>query len=533
MNDFEIKQLIYQLQNKYDQKIAELEREIAELKNQLVKEPVKENHESGNALLSYYLNKYENEASEIKRQRLEGIVKEISDLNDDLENLQNQLENTKQRTEQYQTNLELSGNLQYEREKAYLKIEDCNFNYERKCNDLYKDAELLDDIYNDKVNRYINIVGSFLDGDLTLNELNEKISNLVYYFYDDGYKKASVLIDLVNNIEKLTKENKKNINDATTLIQNINEQLSNLDLEDPSVMLEELKHMVEDLEQEKVRKNQVHASLTELVDSLINKHLSQIKDQMNYLSLIDADKHEISSKLEALITELIQNLKTSDTDANRKNNLLLRLGELEDQIATLEEEVVRKTVLENEYKEYEEALSIVTQNQLAMQNYIEKAYSIIKSNNQYRNYFDNYVSSNTKIKELTKTIETTRETNDELRDQRKSLVLDPYAKAKLDEIDEKIAVNERNINHSLQEIHFLREDLKARGTANERLYKVIKDKEVAESKLPEIESKKDLLIQELTRRYEELQSYNEKIDEYNRLVKEAEEINERIQNNNY
>ena len=298
-------------------------------------------------------------------------------------------------------------------------------------------------------------------------------------------------------------------------------------------MLEELKHMVEDLEQEKVRKNQVHASLTELVDSLINKHLSQIKDQMNYLSLIDADKHEISSKLEALITELIQNLKTSDTDANRKNNLLLRLGELEDQIATLEEEVVRKTVLENEYKEYEEALSVVTQNQLAMQNYIEKAYSIIKSNNQYRNYFDNYVSSNTKIKELTKTIETTRETNDELRDQRKSLVLDPYAKAKLDEIDEKIAVNERNINHSLQEIHFLREDLKARGTANERLYKVIKDKEVAESKLPEIESKKDLLIQELTRRYEELQSYNEKIDEYNRLVKEAEEINERIQNNNY
>ena len=62
---------------------------------------------------------------------------------------------------------------------------------------------------------------------------------------------------------------------------------------------------------------------------------------------------------------------------------------------------------------------------------------------------------------------------------------------------------------------------------------VIKDKEIAESKLPEIESKKDLLIQELTRRYEELQSYNEKIDEYNRLVKEAEEINERIQNNNY
>ena len=533
MNDFEIKQLIYQLQNKYDQKISELEREIAELKKQLLKEPTVEQPEVGNALLNYYLNKYETSANEIKKQRLAGIVQEISDLNADLENMQSQLVVAKQRGENYGHNLEVSANLQYEREKAYLKIEDYNFNYERKCNDLYKDAELLDDIYNEKVNRYINVVGSFLDGDLTLNELNEKISNLVYYFFDDGYKKASVLIDLVNNIEKLTKDNKRNISEANAFIQEINEQLSKLDLEDPSAYYDELVHMVEDLEQEKIRKNQVYSSLTELVDSLINKHLLQIKDQMNYLSLIEANKQEISSKLEELIEELIHNLKTSDTDANRKNNLLLRLGELEDQISSLEEEVVRKTVLENEYKEYEDALKVVTQNQLAMQNYIEKAYSIIKSNQQYRNYFDNYVSSNSKIKELTKVIETTKELNDELREQRKSLVLDPYAKTKLDEIDEKIGVNDRKINHSLQEIHFLREDLKARGTANERLYKVIKDKEIAESRLPEIESKKDLLIQELTRRYEELQSYNEKVDAYNQLVKEAEEINEKIQNNNY
>ena len=533
MNDFEIKRLISQLQSKYDAKISELEREIAELKKQLTKENVVEINDSDNALLNYYLNKYENEAEEIKRLRLEGIVKEISDLNDDLTNLQTQLENIKIRKDNYAVNLELSGNLQYERERTYLKIEDYNFNYERKCNDLYKDAELLDDIYNEKVNKYINIVGSFLDGDLTLNELNEKISNLVYYFYDDGYKKASVLIDLVNNIEKLTNENKKNLSDATATIQDINEQLNNLDLEDPSSALEELVNMIEDLEQERIRKNQVQASLTELVDSLINKHLNQIKDQMNYLNLIETNKQEASSKLEELVDSLLQNLKTSDTDANRKNNLLLKLQELEEQITNLEEDVVRKTVLENEYKEYEEALKLVSQNQQALKTYIEKAYTIIKSNPSYRNYFDYYVSSNTKIKELTKVIETIKTDNEALREQRKSLVLDPYAKSKLDEIDEKIGVNDRKITHSLQEIHFLREDLKARGDANERLYKVIKDKEKAESSLPEIENKKDELIQELTRRYEELQSYNEKVDEYNQLVREAEDINERIQNNNY
>ena len=114
-----------------------------------------------------------------------------------------------------------------------------------------------------------------------------------------------------------------------------------------------------------------------------------------------------------------------------------------------------------------------------MRNYIDKAYQIIKSNPSYRNYFDNYVASNTKIKELSNVIEVTKEINQELREQRKSLVLDPYAKSRLDEIDEKLAINDRKITNALQEIHIIREDLKARGTANERVYKVIKDKEIA------------------------------------------------------
>ena len=56
MNDFEIRKLISELQNKYDQKISQLEKEISLLKQQLNNEE-EVVVESDNALLNYYLNK--------------------------------------------------------------------------------------------------------------------------------------------------------------------------------------------------------------------------------------------------------------------------------------------------------------------------------------------------------------------------------------------------------------------------------------------------------------------------------------------
>ena len=199
----------------------------------------------------------------------------------------------------------------------------------------------------------------------------------------------------------------------------------------------------------------------------------------------------------------------------------------------LEEYVVRKNVLENEYNELESILNKATDNQRLMQLHVDKAYQIIKSNPEFRYYFDNYISSNTKIKELEANIEKSKKENLELREVRKTLVLDPYAKQKLEEIDSKIALNDRDISFALKEITYIRDDLKLKGSQNSKLYKVIKDKEVAESTIPVIEEKINSLREELISKYEQLKTYEEYVLEHDNLVKEAEELNEKLQNNNY
>lgn len=532
MNEFELLQLIKKIEQKFENKISELEKEIATLKqgnNVVVETPVKENSQ----LLNYYLNRYSTEAESIKNLRLEGIIKEIEDINIDYDNIKAQLFNLEQRSLEYDQNLEIEEDLKNQLSQTYASIEEYNFDNERKCRDLYKEVEYLDEIYSDKINRYINIVGGFMDGDYTINETNEKLATLISYFYEEGYRRASVEVDLILSIDKYTSIHNKQLKDAEKLIQSLNQRLNNLNLQNPDILILETKGMLEDVELEIERKNQVYNSLLNLINNLTNKHLKQIKDTMEYLELIDSDKQAISEKLEALLSELLENLKSSDTDENRKNNLILHLQEIDDRINELEELVVRKNVLENEYNDLEKILKEVTNNQRLMQNHVDRSYQIIRSNPQFRYYFDNYISSNTKIKELESNIQKLKQENLELREVRKTLVLDMYAKQKLQDLDAKIALNDRDISFALKEITFIRDDLKEKGSENEKLYKVIKDKEIAESSLPIIDEKKNILIEDLTRKYEELKQLETYVEEYNNLVKEAESINEKLQNNNY
>lgn len=310
MNEFELLQLIKKIEQKFENKIAELEKEIATLKqgnNVVVETPVKENSQ----LLNYYLNRYSTEAESIKNLRLEGIIKEIEDINIDYDNIKAQLFNLEQRSLEYDQNLEIEEDLKNQLSQTYASIEEYNFDNERKCRDLYKEVEYLDEIYSDKINRYINIVGGFMDGDYTINETNEKLATLISYFYEEGYRRASVEVDLILSIDKYTSIHNKQLKDAEKLIQSLNQRLNNLNLQNPDILILETKGMLEDVELEIERKNQVYNSLLNLIDNLTNKHLKQIKDTMEYLELIDSDKQAISEKLEALLSELLENLKSS------------------------------------------------------------------------------------------------------------------------------------------------------------------------------------------------------------------------------
>lgn len=522
MNDYEIRQLIFALEKKYDQQIEALKAEIESLKEKK-QQPV--------ALIDYYLEKYNKVAKEIKEQRIAPIKKEIVELQQDYDNLQAQTENFQIMTEKYSDNQSMIIMCKEELERVYLKLENYNFEYDRKCNDLYKEIEVLDEQYNERVLKYVGVMDSYNNGEIFASELQLKISQLLRYFKEDGYYNASKTIDYIFDLTKLNNEHQKNMTECNDKIVSLQEEIASLEMDDPNSSLQDLLTMTEDIKNELDRKIKVEASLDELLTNLIQNHQEKIKDVIEHKQLIEASKAEIAMEIDPLVVELLTALETTDTPANVKNNLLLKLSNLNNQLGELEDSVVRRSILEKEYEALQQVLDQVNENLKAMEAYVEKSYQIIRSNQSYRYYFDEYVACNAKMKELTKIINNAKAENEVLKNERKKLIIDPYAKNRIMEIDEKISNNDLKITTSLHDINFIRDDLKESSQINERLFKVIHDKEIAEEKLPIIVRKKEELIKELTMRYEELKSYDHKVEEYNQLIEEAEIINEKLKGN--
>ncbi len=530
MNENEILQLMKEMQASFEKRLTILENKIQELENNNRSSENKQPKES--SLVQYYLNKYQEKASEVRKNRIKDIESEIESLKEDQINLVEKLSIIEQDSISFNEKKNSFG--EYERmiEQNQLFIENANFEYERKCSELYKEVEVYDERYNEILRLYHNTMKAFYNGDIYPNELTIKINRIIRYFNNEGYQNACELIDIVNHLDKINNNYKKDIKGYQEKIQNVQNLIQQISSEDPTLELEEIRSMVDDVNQEIARKERVYQSLTELLDNLIDEQMHTIKDVISHQELIDMSKTEIASLSEDLVYNLITKLKKADTPDNIKNSLMLRLSQITDRLAELEDVVARCNQQEKAYENGQAALETVNKNIATFEEFITKLYQVIKSNQDYRFFYDEYVAGITKMKELNNIINDLKQKNEKLREKRKNLIIDPYAKQKVLEIDENIALNEDQITQSLREINYINDSLKERSKSNEKLFKMISDKEKVESQLPLIKNKKERLVEELALQYEELQKSDLILEEYQQLLAESDEINAKLQEYN-
>lgn len=485
-----------------------------------------------NSLILYYLNKYKTAASEIRKNRLENIETEIESLKEDQINLVEKLSIVEQDSISF--NEKKNSFAEYEKTiaKNQLAIENCNFEYDRSCGELYKEVEIYDERYNDILRLYNNTLKSYYNGDIYPNELTVKINRIIRYFNSEGYQNSCDLIDIVNKLDVINNNYRQNIKkyqDEITEIKNVIAQISS---EDPTLELKEIKSMVEDVNQELSRKEKVYNSLVTLIDDLIKNQENKIKDVISHNLLIEMSKTEIASSAENLLEKLLEELKNADTKENIKNSLILRLSQIAERLLELENLVAKHHQQEKLYEENQTNLETVNKNIITFEDFIQKVYQIIKSNQDYRFFYDEYVAGITKSKELNNNISTLKHEIEILKDKRKSLIIDPYAKQKVLEIDERISENEEQITIKLREINCINDNLKERSLNNERIFKMISDKEKIEIQLPLIKKKKEYLVEEIAKQFQELKKSDHVLEEYQKLLDESDRINAKLQEYN-
>lgn len=528
MNENDVIRLIEEITKSFEERIQVLEAKIQKLEAQ---NNVNNNNKQS-SLADYYLNKYLEKAQEIKHDRLKDIETEIASLQEDQINLIEKLSIIEQDTIAFNEKKSSFGEYEQIIEQNQLAVENCNFEYERKCGDLYKEVEVYDERYNDILRLYSNSIKSFYNGDIYPNELTIKMNRIIRYFNNEGYQNACELIEIVNQLDNLNTNYKKDLQKYQANIQNAKQLINQISSEDPTMELEETKQMVEDVNQELSRKERVYNSLVELLDNLMEEQSNTIKDVITHQELIDMNKTEIASLSEELVYNLLSKLKKADTKENIRNSLIIRLSQINQKMAELEEQVAKRNQQEKAYEDGQLALETVNKNIDTFEKFITKMYQVIRSNQDYRFFYDEYVAGITKIKELNNIINNLKQTNEQMKEKRKSLIIDPYAKQKVLEIDETLALNEEQITQALREINYINDSFKERSVNHEKLFKMISDKEKVESQLPLIKKKKDKLVDELASQYAQLKKSDAILQEYHQLMDESEEINEKLKEYN-
>lgn len=527
MNENEILELLMEMKEAFEKEINELKERIKALEQEKTVQ-VSDN----NSLIDYYLNKYSEKALEVRKTRTKGIESEIESLKEDQINLVERLSIVEQDAISFNEKKNSFSEYENTIEQNKLAIENCNFEYERVCNQLYKEVEVYDERYNDILKLYKTTMRSFFNGEIYPNELTIKINRVIRYFTNDGYQNACDLIEIVNHLNKINNNYKKDIKTYQDKIRETKELINQISAEDPTLELKEVKAMVDDVNQELARKEKIYNSLTSLLDETIENQTNTLKDVINHNVLIDMNKTEIANIAEELVINLIDKLKSADTPDNIKNSLMLRLSEINERLSELEVAVAKHQQQERSYEENQKALEVVEKNIKEFEDFITKLYQVIKSDQNYRFFYDEYVAGITKMKELNDLITNLKNTNESLRKKRKTLITDPYGKQAVLDIDDEIASNEEQITQNLMEINYINDSLKERSLNNEKLYRLISNKEKIETQLPSIKNKKERLVEEIANQYRELQKSDQILEEYQQLLDESDEINAKLREYN-
>lgn len=527
MNENEILELLMEIKETFTKEINDLKERIKTLEQEKIVSTT-----DNNSLIDYYANKYQEKSAEVRKNRLKGIESEIESLKEDQINLVEKLSIVEQDAISFNEKKNSFSEYEQTIEQNKLAIENCNFEYERSCNQLYKEVEIYDERYNDILKLYTTTMKSYFNGDIYPNEVTIKMNRIIRYFTNDGYQNACDLIEIVNHLNKINETYRNNIKTYQEKIKETKELIDQISAEDPTLELKEVRAMVDDVNQELARKEKIYNSLTSLLDGLILEQTNTLKDVINHNILIDMSKTEIASVAEDLVTNLIDKLKVADTPENIKNSLMLRLSQINERLLELETFVAKRNQLERSYEENQKSLEIVEKNIKEFEDFITKLYQVIKSDQNYRFFYDEYVAGITKMKELNDMIGNLKNTNESLRKKRKTLITDPYAKQTVLDMDEEISSNEEQITQDLREINYINDSLKERSLNNEKLYRLISNKERIETQLPSIKNKKEKLVEEIANQYRELQKSDQILEEYQSLLDESDEINAKLQEYN-
>ena len=314
--------------------------------------------------------------------------------------------------------------------------------------------------------------------------------------------------------------------------KNLSNEKKNLEGAIQTISLETVESLLDGIVLELSKVSKSKQELDELFKNLKEQNLKEIQDEIRHFKVLEYSNKEIAESMDKIIEEYRNKLRTMDTATNIQLNKTMELSRL---TAKKQELEVVKKEYDDKVSEYQNLVGInenISKNIEELEEYISLTNKAVQAKPEYLEFVNKYNGLIATIKIVNNEIKNTEEKIKDYKETRRVKALDPYAKASIQELTEKIKEAEGLLEKYASDIRNAETELSNITTLdrNLKLINVLKDKAMIETKLPDLYNKQRDLIDSVNRLYQEIKSLEEKVKEYNEILDKIEELESEINN---
>ena len=472
----------------------------------------------------FYLNQYHDMFSAILTNRSREIEEDMNEIDKEIKELEesiNSIDNQLSQNEQLQKSVQ---QLEDDIYQAYSKIEEQRFNLDAKQNKLRKDSIGLFKTYYDTINQFQNALSLYFNGELSNKELIDNINSLESNLLNNCY---DVAISIKEN-ERQLKQNEQDFKDFEKENHNHIEQLINEKQSlEKRIVTSSQDAKVKAKEELTLRIEHKKTYLNELIAAYNDLSVRQLKEFNDLYIKNRLTGKDLSSQIEEydiLFKKFKTKLLTVDTLSNQELKKQKRLNQLVSEKQNLDALKTKKDLIEAQRNRLVQMSQVVDQTIKELDNHLNDIKQEISKykHNQFMHLQSDYEQD---LSKAATNIQLIQKELTSLQDERTYQMFDPNP-LKLQEIDEKISVQEKRLNEAIYQYNDLKNEFDdfLRVEDNIELKKLLNDGKYFEENIPRVKELREKLSFKIENLNNQISDLNHSLTNYTEILMEIDEI---------
>lgn len=527
MNDFDQVDSLQRKVSSLEEENAKLKHRIEELEQELALNGYVLDEEENVTVNNYYLKKYIEIHNDVYDERIKDLEDKRKNLQDEYDGIVEQEKGIETITIKNESLIKRIEEIDQIISDNYYNLEKEKFEFEAEVKEVTK-KEIL--VYNSTITSIDEILDSLKRESLEI--VTSKVDSLCVSLMNNLYPINKKLVmdkyNLVNKLDELNAKEQKVKMEA----KNLSNEKKSLEGAIQTISLETVESLLDGIVLELSKVSKSKQELDELFKNLKEQNLKEIQDEIRHFKVLEYSNKEIAESMDKIIEEYRSKLRTMDTVTNIQLNKTMELSRL---TAKKQELEVVKKEYDDKVSEYQNLVGInenISKNIEELEEYISLTNKAVQAKPEYLEFVNKYNGLIATIKIVNNEIKNTEEKIKDYKETRRVKALDPYAKASIQELTEKIKEAEGLLEKYASDIRNAETELSNITTLdrNLKLINVLKDKAMIETKLPDLYNKQRDLIDSVNRLYQEIKALEEKVKEYNEILDKIEELESEINN---